>query len=152
MKVNRGEELRLDRVILAPVSSVWSAWTTSAGLRRWWWNHWPDVEIDVDPVVGGRYRFSAPHADIVVSGAYLEVIEEQRLSFSWRWEDADGVQDGDVVDVVFSSVPEGTRVTVTHRGSWHDASASENYRQGWTFVLDALNAALDAAAGSPAAG
>lgn len=151
MTVNRVEELRLDRVILAPVSSVWSAWTTSAGLRRWWWHHWPDVEIATDPVVGGRYRFAAPHVGIVVSGAYLEVIEEQRLSFSWRWEDADGVQDGQVVDVGFSAVPEGTRLTVTHRGPWRDGSAAEDYRQGWTFVLDALNAVLDADAGSPAA-
>ncbi|WJL94878.1 SRPBCC domain-containing protein [Microbacterium sp. ET2] len=133
-------ELRLNRLIHAPLDQVWTAWTTPAGLRTWWWNHWPETQISADAVVGGRYRFAAPQVGIVVSGEYLTVDEPHRLSFTWRWEDADGVQDGEIVDVTFVTVAQGTRVTIVHRGPWQGASAAEDYRQGWTFVLDALAA------------
>lgn len=132
--------LRLDRLIHAPITRVWTAWTTPLGLKAWWWNHWPDVEIAADAVVGGRYRFAAPRAGIIVTGEYLSVDEPSHLSFTWRWEDVDGVQEGEIVDVSFARFEGATRVSVVHRGPWQDATSAEDYRQGWTFVLNALAA------------
>jgi uncharacterized protein YndB with AHSA1/START domain len=137
-------ELHLDRIVSAPVAAVWEAWTTKTGLKRWWWSHWADVEIELDPVVGGRYRFAAPHAGIEVSGTYVVIRETEHLAFTWRWEDADGVQEGEVVDVRFTSVPEGTRLRLSHRGPWETSTAAEDYRQGWTFVLNSLESTLSA--------
>lgn len=44
----------------------------------------------------------------------------------------------DQVQVVFTPHPTGTLLQLTHTGPWTDDEAAENYRQGWTFVLDAL--------------
>lgn len=134
--------LRMEQVIPAPVGRVWAAWTTPDGLRRWWWNHWPDVEIEVDARVGGTYRFAAPNAGIVVSGTYLDVLEPYRLVFTWEWTDDDGTQAGETVDVLFAASDRSTLLTLTHSGPWSDAAPAESYRQGWAFVLDALEKAL----------
>jgi uncharacterized protein YndB with AHSA1/START domain len=130
--------LRMERIIPSPVPSVWNAWTTEAGLARWWWSHWPDVEISADVRVGGGYRFAAPSAGIVVTGTYLEVNEASRLVFTWEWRDADGVQAGESVEVDFAAAGSGTLLTLVHSGPWTDDTAAESYRQGWAFVLDAL--------------
>lgn len=42
------------------------------------------------------------------------------------------------MQVVFTPHPTGTLLQLTHTGPWTDDEAAENYRQGWTFVLDAL--------------
>ncbi len=132
--------LELDAVIAAPVSRVWQAWTTREGLAGWWWDHWPDVEIDVDARVGGAYRFAAPDAGIVVSGRYLAVEEPSRLAFTWDWADTDGRSVGETVEVRFAEEGGGTRLAIVHSGPWADDAPGESYRQGWTFVLAALAA------------
>ncbi|RLK49236.1 uncharacterized protein YndB with AHSA1/START domain [Microbacterium telephonicum] len=53
------------RLPAAP-ADVWRALTTEAGLRRWWWDHWDDVEITVDARTDGAYRYAAPGAGIRV--------------------------------------------------------------------------------------
>src|SRR5918994_3905585 len=137
-----GRTLRMEQSIPAPIEKVWSSWTTPEGLRRWWWNHWPDVEIEVDARVGGDYRFAAPNAGIVVSGTYLEVREPNALVFTWEWTDADGVQAGESVDVRFEDMDGSTRLTLRHTGPWSDDAPAESYRQGWAFVLAAIEKAL----------
>jgi uncharacterized protein YndB with AHSA1/START domain len=132
--------LVLDTVIPAPVARVWQAWTTREGLAGWWWNHWPDVDIEVDARVGGAYRFAVPTAGIVVSGTYLAVEERSRLAFTWKWADADGRSVAEVVDVRFAEEGAATRVFIVHSGPWTDDAPGESYRQGWTFVLAALAA------------
>ena len=137
-----GRTLEMDALIPAPVETVWAAWTTPHGLRRWWWNHWPDVEIEVDARVGRGYRFAAPGAGIVVSGTYLDVREPTTLVFTWEWTDADGVQAGETVDVRFEETDGSTRLTLRHSGPWSDDAPAESYRQGWAFVLAALDSAV----------
>jgi uncharacterized protein YndB with AHSA1/START domain len=135
------DQLRLETVIAAPRPRVWAAWTTTKGLSRWWWNHWPDVQIDVDARVGGAYRFAAPTAAIVVTGIYLRVDEPTHLSFTWQWSDQDGVQPDETVDVEFAEMDGDTRLMLVHSGPWTDDKPAESYRSGWDFVLDALRRA-----------
>ncbi|MHC5796547.1 SRPBCC family protein [Lacisediminihabitans sp. FW035] len=137
-----GRELRMRHTIAAPREQVWVAWTTTAGLARWWWNHWPDVEIEADVRVGGSYRFVAPAAGIVVSGIYLAVDAPSRLVITWVWSDPDGVQGEEAVEVRFSDSDASTAVSIVHRGPWDDDTAATAYREGWTFVLLALEREL----------
>jgi len=133
-----GRELRMQQRVRASVSRVWTAWTTAAGLSEWWWNHWPDVEIDVDLRVGGSYRFAAPRAGIVVTGTYLEIREPTRLRFTWEWTDSDSHQTGETVEVRLTDEDGSTRVSLTHLGPWTDETARQSYREGWAFVLRGL--------------
>lgn len=134
--------LSMSRSIPAGIDAVWLAWTTEPGLARWWWSSWPDTRYRVNAVVGGEYRIEAAEHGMGVRGVYRVVDRPGRLAFSWIWYDlAEGVaseEPADEVEVLFSAQPGGTLVALTHTGPWTAADAAENYRQGWTFVLDAL--------------
>lgn len=138
-------ELTLSRVIPAPIEDVWHAWTTAAGLATWWWNTWDDTRYSVDPVVGGDYRFEAAEHGFGVRGTYGAVEPLQLLAFSWIWyELSDGRpvdEAADQVQVRFSDEGDATRLELWHAGPWTSADTGEGYRHGWTFVLDALEAA-----------
>ena len=117
---------------------VWASWTTPDGLLAWWWTHWPGVTCELDVRVGGAWQIVAPQQGIRVHGTYTEVEPTTRLGFTWIWAD-DGV-DGPTEDilVVLSQAGEDVRLELAHAGM-SSAEAGENYRQGWEFVLDALD-------------
>lgn len=132
------DQLRVDRSIAAPPSRVWDAWTTEAGLARWWWSGWDDTTYAVDARVGGSYRITAPAAGIAVSGRYVALEPPHRIEMTWVWSDDDG--DGPVERVVVDLVADGdgTRVTVLHTGPWSTPEPAANYTEGWDHVLDRL--------------
>lgn len=137
--------LTMDRVVTADVRAVWRAWTTTAGLATWWWHTWPDTRYQADADEGGSYRIEAAEHSVGVRGTYLAVDEPRRLSFSWVWyELREGVaveEPADQVEVTFTPEAGGTRVRVVHTGPWTSEQSAENYRQGWSFVLDGLTRA-----------
>ena len=136
------EPLVITRLVPATPEQLWLAWTTEPGLATWWWHTWPDTRYRVNAWVGGEYRIEAADHGFGVRGTFEVVEAPSRLVFSWVWyELADGVaseEPDDQVQVVFTPHPTGTLQQLTHTGPWTDDEAAENYRQGWTFVLDAL--------------
>lgn len=136
------EPLVITRLVPATPEQLWLSWTTEPGLATWWWHTWPDTRYRVDARVGGEYRIEAADHGFGVRGTFEAVEAPSRLVFSWVWyELADGVaseEPDDQVQVVFTPHPNGTLQQLTHTGPWTDDEAAENYRQGWTFVLDAL--------------
>lgn len=136
------EPLVITRLVPATPEQLWLAWTTEPGLATWWWHTWPDTRYRVNARVGGEYRIEAADHGFGVPGTFQAVEAPSRLVFSWVWyELADGVaseEPDDQVQVVFTPHPNGTLQQLTHTGPWTDDEAAENYRQGWTFVLDAL--------------
>lgn len=136
------EPLVITRLVPATPEQLWLAWTTEPGLATWWWHTWPDTRYRVNARVGGEYRIEAADHGFGVRGTFEVVEAPSRLVFSWVWyELADGVaseEPDDQVQVVFTPHPTGTLQQLTHTGPWTDDEAAENYRQGWTFVLDAL--------------
>lgn len=138
--------MTLTHRVPAPVDDVWQALTTTDGLRRWWWNHWTDVEIDADAALDGSYRIAAPSAGIVLEGRYLAVEPPGRLALTWCWIDEDGRSQDEAVEITLRPVVSGTatELVVRHTGPWTDEDAAENYRVGWEQTLGALNGALGA--------
>lgn len=136
------EPLVITRLVPATPEQLWLSWTTEPGLATWWWHTWPDTRYRVHARVGGEYRIEAADHGFGVRGTFQAVEAPSRLVFSWVWyELADGVaseEPDDQVQVVFTPHPNGTLQQLTHTGPWTDDEAAENYRQGWTFVLDAL--------------
>lgn len=136
------EPLVITRLVPATPEQLWLAWTTEPGLATWWWHTWPDTRYRVNAWVGGEYRIEAADHGFGVRGTFEAVEAPSRLVFSWVWyELADGVaseEPDDQVQVVLTPHPNGTLQQLTHTGPWTDDEAVENYRQGWTFVLDAL--------------
>lgn len=79
-------DLVLEREIDVPLNLVWTAWTTPKHLRHWFcpkpWSV-TDCEIDLRP--GGIFRtvMRGPEGqEFPNSGCYLEVIPNERLTFT----------------------------------------------------------------------
>lgn len=130
--------------LAAPPAQVWQSIATAEGLRRWWWTHWRDTQVETDVSPGGRLTITTPTHDITVTGEYLTVEPEQRLAHTWVWIDQDGSTVDEAVEYTLTAAGQGTQLTVRHTGPWPDGASAEDYRQGWNFVLGALQRSLSA--------
>jgi uncharacterized protein YndB with AHSA1/START domain len=80
--------IRVERVFDAPRSRVWRAMTDPELVKQWWGRgHELDVEaLELEP--GGRWRFveHAPDGTQGFEGHFREVVPEERLTFTLRWD------------------------------------------------------------------
>lgn len=138
----RATEIDVD--LSAPVGRVWTALSTSYGLRSWWWRHWDDVHIAVDGRVGGEYRITADAAGILLEGVYTEVDRPAgRLAFTWEWSDRDGTSAGESCEISLSPREGGCRITLRHRGPWASSALAAQRRDTWIALLEQLRAAVE---------
>ena len=124
--------------IPADLDRVWAALATTAGLKPWWWGHFPVVTIDADAAPGASYRITAPSAGIELEGTYLIVARPRRLSATWHWSEAGITSQDEAVDIALDPGDGGTVITLRHTGPWADDQAPENYRQAWHATFAAL--------------
>ncbi|CAN5404481.1 hypothetical protein BH10PSE17_BH10PSE17_15110 [soil metagenome] len=136
------------RRIAARPALVWEAVSTADGLRRWLGpDDGPVVEMESDPVVGGRFHLKFRMLDgseHESSGEYLIVDPPHRLVMTWQWsgDEADGISR---VEIVLQPTDDGTELTFTHAQLPDDPTA-EGHRKGWSGSLDKLAAMFSAVA------
>jgi len=96
----------------------------------------PASAMDIDPVVGGRYRLTARGDGFEAQneGEFLEVEDGRHLRYTWEWN-----KDGRVteVEVDFEPTDSGTRLTLAHRG-FDDQASFDNHDSGWDSYLKGL--------------
>ena len=83
------------RVLDAPRSLVWRAWTEPERLKRWWGPRGYSAPVTrTDPRVGGRYlwgmRPDAGGQEVYTTGVFREVVEPERFVVTESFADADG--------------------------------------------------------------
>lgn len=131
--------LTMHRRFAAPVAKLFRAWHTPEQMRKW---HSPVggtvPEANVDFRVGGGYRLVITGCDSdkrnVITGEYLEIIENSLLRFTWQWE---GGTVRTEVELRFSAHPDGSELQLTHR-RFTDAAMRDEHNRGWTGCLDNL--------------
>lgn len=80
--------IRIERVFDAPRPRVWRA-MTEPGLLAQWWGRGHELDVEVHELrPGGRWRFveHAPDGLQGFEGHYREVVPEERLVFTLRWD------------------------------------------------------------------
>jgi uncharacterized protein YndB with AHSA1/START domain len=127
--------LVIERVFDAPVSRVWKALTARDQIGEWF------MAIDeFQPEEGFEFTLVAEHKNMryVHLCRVTEVIEQQRLRYSFRFQNIRGI-----TYVTWELFPEGkkTRLRLTHEGLELIAHAGPDYAQsnfehGWTEFLD----------------
>jgi uncharacterized protein YndB with AHSA1/START domain len=143
-------ELVITRAFDAPRALVFKAWTEPARLVRWWGPQGfktPSCKMDVRP--GGAWRIcmrSPEGTDHWVQGVFREVVEPERLAFTWAWEDAEGKPGHQTVVRVHFTEQAGKTRLVVHQGAFESASARAAHESGWSGSLDRLDAYLRASA------
>jgi uncharacterized protein YndB with AHSA1/START domain len=147
---NPALDLTLERVIRAPRSVVWNAWTDAASLQQWWVPAPTTARIEhLDVRAGGAFVTSmsddgetfVPHTDAI----FLIAEPNERLVFTnavdSAWRPASPAPVAMTAEIVFAEHPEGTdyRVIVRHaRPEDRDRHETLGFFEGWGSVTAAL--------------
>lgn len=131
-------ELSINKRYKAPVERVFAVWSSVDQVKRWFAPGdmtVPDAHVDFR--VGGTYRIVMQEPDgsqHIVGGVYREIVPNQRLCFTWRWEDSEVTTE---VEINFCADGEYTDFGMTHR-QFVTAEARDRHTQGWEACLTKL--------------
>jgi uncharacterized protein YndB with AHSA1/START domain len=145
-----GATVTLRRRLAAPVAVVYAMLVDPAELRQWLGPHdFVVTDLQADVRVGGVFRFRMRHAaggDYGADGVYREVVLNQRIVLTWRWNEAPAGEPLDraesLVTFAVSVEGNGTLLTLTHSRLPDDASA-DSHGTGWNDALDKLSTQLN---------
>jgi uncharacterized protein YndB with AHSA1/START domain len=133
-------ELTITRMIDAPRPLVFKAWTDPEQIARWWGPKGfvtVDYEMDIRP--GGVYRFrmrSPEGTDHRKRGVYHEIVEPERLVFSFAWEEPDGTLGHEtLLTITLEDLGQKTRLTL-RQGIFDTVATCKSHVGGWTSCLE----------------
>jgi uncharacterized protein YndB with AHSA1/START domain len=136
-------ELVVTRIFDAPRSLVFKAWSEPEHMVRWLGpRDFTGSIIKMDARPGGTYRFhmrSPEGADHWQQGVYHEIVEPQRLVYTFVWADANGnpTRPETLVTVTFEEHDGKTKLTL-RQGLFESITARDEHRWGWNSSFDCL--------------
>ncbi len=135
--------IRVARRFSAPPERVFDAWLEPEVAGRWLFAtaSLPMTDVDIDPQVGGSFRFAAQRDDEIIEhrGEYIEIVPHRRLVFTLTT--ADRPRTITRVTVEITPRRTGCELALTHeRMPANDANHAEGR---WAGVLYGLDETLD---------
>jgi uncharacterized protein YndB with AHSA1/START domain len=132
-------ELVVSRLIDAPRGLVFQAWTQPEHVARWWGPQgFTTIHCDMDIRVGGKYRCgmrSPQGTEHFKVGVYREIVEPERIVFTFAWEDAYGNPGHELLTTV-TFEERGTKTLLTLRQTtFPTTSQRDSHGTGWTSCL-----------------
>ena len=140
-------QLKITRTFAVPRERVFAAWTDPEQLAQWFGPVGYRAEVlEMDLRAGGRYRIgfrqeTATELESHVFGTFIEVVQPERLRYTWVWEEQDAFPDT-VVTVEFIDKGDETEVALSHE-RFPNAEECERHREGWTSTLTKLPQLLE---------
>ena len=134
--------LVITRIFDAPPRLVFKVWTEPEHLVHWWGPKGftlPTCTMDFRP--GGAYRFcmrSPEGVDHWLQGVYREIVEPERLVFTWAWVDAEGKPGHETLLTVTFEEHNGKTKLTLHQAVFESVTARDAHRGGWTSSLECL--------------
>jgi uncharacterized protein YndB with AHSA1/START domain len=129
---SRPEELVVERRVSVPPDQVFVYFTDAERWLRW---QGTDAQVELRP--GGVWRVNVT-GDGYASGHIVEVVDNQRIVFTWGWERDDMPVPPGSSTVSIDLLPdgEGTIIRLTHSGLPPDSI--EIHRAGWENYITRL--------------
>jgi uncharacterized protein YndB with AHSA1/START domain len=132
-------ELVISRLIDAPRRLVFKMWTDAVHIARWWGPEgYTTIHCEMDIRVGGSYRFgmrSPQGTEHWKRGVYREIVEPERIVFTFAWEGANGNPGHELLTTVtFAEEGTKTRLTLCQTG-FATTAARDGHLNGWTSCL-----------------
>ena len=131
--------LTLKRHLNAPAEKVYAAWTKPAQITKWFGPDSGSVKrADADVRVGGRYTIvfhTEDGEEHHVSGAYREVVPNEKLVFTWAWRSTPERES--LVTILIKPDGDGSILTLIHE-QFFDEAARDRHEFGWTGSLNKL--------------
>lgn len=142
-------EVKLTRILKAPIENVWHAWTKPENMKNWFSPEgMTNPEIVVDLKKGGTYRIvmeghNMPdpnhNGKMAVGGEYIEINKPNLLKFSWRWEGVPVETHTTIITINLKKIDENsTELTLIHNGFADEKMRSEHNR-GWISTFNKLD-------------
>jgi uncharacterized protein YndB with AHSA1/START domain len=136
--------LTIRRTIKASRSAVYRAWTDPAELAVWMApGEMRCARCEADVRDGGSYLIEMKNPDggsHIVSGTYEQVVENEKLVFTWAW--ASTPEEVSSVTVLLRDHDEGTQLTLVHE-QFVDDTTRDKHEGGWSACLDKLIAKFE---------
>ena len=133
--------LTLRRYYAAPPARLFRAWTRESEIMKWFGGPLllpSSAEINLRK--GGHWsvHFRSPELDdITIGGEYLEIVENQRLVFTFIIDEGNGHLQESVVSVSFGSDGTGTMLDLQHELK-ASGELAPSVHSGWTSSLERL--------------
>ena len=136
-------KLSIKREFNTPVEMLFKIWTDPVLVTKWFAPGAMAVaEADVDATEGGHYRIVMQSPDgeqYIVSGIYQEIVKDEKLVFTWKWQDSDNTTK---VKVLFKIRPEDTSALELIHTEFIDQESCDKHEQGWNGCLNNLIKAI----------
>jgi uncharacterized protein YndB with AHSA1/START domain len=135
-------ELQLTRVFDAPRSLVFKAWTEPERIKQWWGPRGAVIfscEMDFRP--GGLWRTHAKGPDggeFVSLSVFREIVEPERLVFTFAWEDAAGKPKHETLVTITFVEQNGKTVLSFRQGVFETVASRDGHEEGWRGFFDHL--------------
>jgi uncharacterized protein YndB with AHSA1/START domain len=136
-----GRELTITRTLNATPHDVFEAWLDPERARAWMGPRGfqvSDVESEARP--GGRWRLGLRDEngnELWQGGVYREIVQDQRLVFSFAWDEKGGRGPETTVTLNFVPKAENTIMTL-QQGTFESISERDSHRTGWNSSFDRL--------------
>ncbi|MBY0572350.1 MAG: SRPBCC domain-containing protein [Undibacterium sp.] len=124
-------KITVDTIVKAPVSKVWSAYTTPNDINQWNTasDDWQTIKSTVDLRVGGTFSSRMEAKDgsfgFDFAGTYTKIVHQELIEYAF----------GDRVGVV-EFVADTNAVTVRVTFDAESVHPVEQQRQGWQAILN----------------
>ena len=134
-------ELVITRTFDAPRRLVFRAWTRPEHMVRWLGPKdftAPSCTMDFRP--GGLYRAcirSPDGKDYWMRGIYREIVEPERIVFTFSWEEDGERGRENLVTVTFAEQGEQTRMTF-RQAFFESVGERDSHNEGWSECFDRL--------------
>jgi uncharacterized protein YndB with AHSA1/START domain len=143
-------ELTITRVFQAPRALVWQAWTDAEHAKQWAGPRtFTATNLDHDVRPGGKWRgclhrdpepgTDQPALDLWQSGEYLEVVEPERLVYSFRWDKrGNGLSSPKTIITVTFEEHDNQTTMHFHQAFFESAEDRDGHSGGWNSCFDRL--------------
>ena len=134
--MSEARDIVVERHVAAPPEKVFAYFTDAEK-----WMAWQGTEAEIELRPGGIWRVNVT-GEGFASGRVVEVVENQRVVFTWGWEHGPPVEPGSTT-VVIELYPDadGTIIRLTHGDLPEDQR--DIHRQGWEHYVARLAAVAD---------
>jgi uncharacterized protein YndB with AHSA1/START domain len=136
-----GLTLELTRVLPAPRSVVFAAFSDPSQLTRWFGPEgFTTASVEFQPRVGGSYRIEMqpPDSDrFYLAGQLRELDAPTRLAYTFVWEDPAPDDVETLVALSFGDLGEATEVALS-QGPFKTQARLALHRDGWSDSFDQL--------------
>ncbi len=137
-------ELEIVRVFDAPRHLVYAAWTDPVHSTKWCPQGMRIIHCEGDLRPGGKIRVGMRHdsgEEHWQVGAYVEIVENERLVFTHAWDDGQGgTSPQTLVRVEFEDAGSGRTRMIFRQTGFTSTASRDGHREGWMQAFDSMDA------------